>query len=200
MAADFPRGLYGHSSLRTFTSPTSRGSCSRGFWRGSRRSPGSPSGTRRPTSFRTRTASRSRSRHHGAGQSKRTMRSPATAAQSPTRERLGIRLVGSTYSERWLVVDAKFRGVLQAHHFHLRSAGLKVELPAVGDQGAVGVRPSGRKRRDAGGRRDDPRPGRGGCRCLFISRSSARPSTHSMRASPNIGGAAGCSSPAMRRI
>ena len=54
---------------------------------------------------------------------------------SPTRERLGVRLVGSTYSERWLVVDAIVRnhGVKQIT-FTCDPRRPRVELPAVGER------------------------------------------------------------------
>ena len=60
---------------------------------------------------------------------------PATAGRAPPRERLGVRMVGSTYSERWLVVDAivKNHGVSQIT-FTCDPRRPRVELPAVGER------------------------------------------------------------------
>ena len=63
------------------------------------------------------------------------MSSPATAARSPTRERLGVRLVGSTYSERWLVVDANVENhSVKQITFTCDPRRPRVELPAVGER------------------------------------------------------------------
>ena len=79
MAADFPRGLYGHSSLGTFYQPDFERALLKGLAR-------FPSvrvafSTRQPTSSRPPGAWRSRSRRPPARRrSKRTTSSPATAA------------------------------------------------------------------------------------------------------------------------
>src|SRR5271166_3400353 len=54
---------------------------------------------------------------------------------SGVRERLGIKLVGSTYSERWLVVDAIVKGhSVRQITFTCDPRRPSVELPAVGDR------------------------------------------------------------------
>ena len=63
------------------------------------------------------------------------MSSPATEGTSGVREGLGVKLVGSTYAERWLVVDA----IVQNHSvkgitFRCDPRRPTVELPAVGDR------------------------------------------------------------------
>ena len=120
---------------------------------------------------------------------------------SPTRERLGVRLVGSTYSERWLVVDANVKNhSVKQITFTCDPRRPRVELPAVGERvrwefmQLPGESEETLKRdetiRALVQRRAAP----------FRSRSSARPSIPSMRASPKIGGAAASSSRATRRI
>ena len=44
------------------------------------------------------------------------------------------KMIGSTYTERWLVIDAYREGRCRQHHLQLQSARPRVELPAVGDR------------------------------------------------------------------
>ena len=82
MAADFSRGLYGHSALGTFFQPDFERVLLEGLARSHRS--GWPSAMRRPISPRTRRASRSGSeRHRARPRSKRVMSWPATAARIP---------------------------------------------------------------------------------------------------------------------
>ena len=108
MAADFPGGLYGHSSLGTFYQPDFE----RVLLKGLARFP----------SVRVAFGHEATDLVQNAKGVTLAVATPsgATAVEadyvvacdggaSPTRERLGVRLVGSTYSERWLVVDANVK-------------------------------------------------------------------------------------------
>ena len=201
MAADFPRGLYGHSSLGTFYQPDFE----RVLLKGLARFPSVRVAFEHEATNLVQNAkgvTLSVATPSGATTVEADYVVACDGGASPTRERLGVRLVGSTYSERWLVVDAIVRNhSRQADHFHLRSAPAPGRAARGRRAGAVGVHATAwGKRRDAEARRDDPRPRRRGGRRPRRSRSSARRSIRSMRASPNIGGAAASSSPATRRI
>ena len=134
MAADFPRGLYGHSSLGTFYQPDFE----RALLKGLARFP----------SVRVAFSHEATDLIQDAKGVTLAVETPSGATTveadyvvacdggaSPTRERLGVRLVGSTYSERWLVVDANVRnhGVKQIT-FTCDPRRPRVELPAVGDR------------------------------------------------------------------
>ena len=63
------------------------------------------------------------------------MSSPATAARAASEIELGLKLVGSTYSERWLVIDAIVRGhSVKQITFNCDPRRPSVQLPAVGDR------------------------------------------------------------------
>ena len=59
----------------------------------------------------------------------------ATAARVRSRDLLGARLIGSTYTQRWLVVDAIVKGhKVNQISFYCDPSRPRVELPAVGDR------------------------------------------------------------------
>ena len=91
------------------------------------------------------------------------MSSLATAGPARSRERLGVKLVGSTYSERWLVVDAIVKSRQSGEiTFTLRSAPAPGRAARGRRAGAVGVHAAARRERgDAEARRDDSRACRG---------------------------------------
>jgi 3-(3-hydroxy-phenyl)propionate hydroxylase len=134
MAAYFPRGLYGHSSLGTFYQPDFE----RALLKGLARFP----------SVRVAFSHEATNLIQDAKGVTLAVETPSGATTveagyvvacdggaSPTRERLGVKLVGSTYSERWLVVDAIVRnhGVKQIT-FSCDPRRPRVELPAVGER------------------------------------------------------------------
>ena len=201
MAADFPRGLYGHSSLGTFYQPDFE----RVLLKGLAQFPSVQVAFEHEATDLVQNAkgvTLSVATPSGATTVEADYVVACDGGASATRERLGVKLVGSTYSERWLVVDAIVRNhAVKPDHLHLRSAPAPGRAAGGRRAGALGVHAAPRRKRgDAEERRDDPRPRRRGRRRRARSRSSARPSMRSMRASPNIGGAAACSSPATRRI
>src|SRR5271165_2046116 len=134
MAADFPRGPYGHSSLGTFYQPDFE----RVLLKGLARFP----------SVRVAFEHEATKLVQGAKGVTLSIATPSGATTveadyvvacdggaSPTRERLGVRLVGSTYSERWLVVDAKVKNhSVKQITFTCDPRRPRVELPAVGDR------------------------------------------------------------------
>ncbi len=134
MAADFPRGLFGHSSLGTFYQPDFE----RVLLKGLARFP----------SVRVAFEHEATKLVQGAKGVTLSIATPSGATTveadyvvacdggaSPTRERLGVRLVGSTYSERWLVVDANVKNhSVKQITFVCDPRRPRVELPAVGDR------------------------------------------------------------------
>src|SRR5271167_510497 len=134
MAADFPRGLYGHSSLGTFYQPDFE----RALLKGVARFP----------SVRVAFSHEATDLIQNANGVTLAIGTPSGATTveadyvvacdggaSPTRERLGVRLVGSTYSERWLVVDANVKDhSVKQITFTCDPRRPRVELPAVGDR------------------------------------------------------------------
>jgi 3-(3-hydroxy-phenyl)propionate hydroxylase len=134
MAADFPRGLYGHSSLGTFYQPDFE----RVLLKGLARFP----------SVRVAFENDATKLVQGAKGVTLAIATPSGATTveadyvvacdggtSPMRERLGVRMVGSTYSERWLVVDAIVRNhAVSQITFTCDPRRPRVELPAVGDR------------------------------------------------------------------
>src|SRR5271166_2187796 len=134
MAANFPRGLYGQSSLGTFYQPDFEKALLKGLSRfDSVR-----------VAFGHAVADMEQ---NGSGvvlkvatpEGERTVRARYVVAcdggASGVRERLGIKLVGSTYSERWLVIDAIVKGhSVRQITFTCDPRRPSVELPAVGDR------------------------------------------------------------------
>jgi 3-(3-hydroxy-phenyl)propionate hydroxylase len=134
MAADFPRGLYGQSSLGTFYQPDFEKALLKGLSRFN---------TVR-VAFEHAVTNLEQS---GTGvvlkiatpDGERTLHAKYVVAcdggTSGVREWLGLKLIGSTYSERWLVIDAivKGHGVKQIT-FNCDPRRPSVELPAVGDR------------------------------------------------------------------
>ena len=134
MEAEFPRSIYGHSSLGTFYQPEFEKSLLRGLKRfGNVR-----------VNF-----------EHAVGPLEQDSRGVTMTVSSPdrvrkvraayvigcdggtsgVREALGLKLIGSTYAERWLVVDA----IVRNHNVTGITFGCDprrptVELPAVGDR------------------------------------------------------------------
>jgi 3-(3-hydroxy-phenyl)propionate hydroxylase len=134
MAADFTHGLYGHSSLGTFYQPDFE----RVLLKGLARFP----------SVRVAFEHEATKLVQGAKGVTLSIATPSGATTveadyvvacdggaSPTRERLGVRLVGSTYSERWLVVDANVKNhSVKQITFTCDPRRPRVELPAVGER------------------------------------------------------------------
>ena len=134
MAADFERGLYGQSSLGTFYQPDFERVLLKGL---SRFDTVSVAFEHAATDFE----------QSGTGvvlkiaapEGERTLRARYVVAcdggTSGIRGRLGLKLIGSTYAEHWLVVDAivKGHGVKQIT-FNCDPRRPSVELPAVGDR------------------------------------------------------------------
>ena len=134
MAADFPRGLYGHSSLGTFYQPDFE----RVLLQGLARFPSvrvafgheATNLIQNPNGVTLAVATPA-----GAATVEADYAVACDGGASPTRERLGIKLVGSTYSERWLVVDANVKNHGVKHiTFTCDPRRPRVELPAVGDR------------------------------------------------------------------
>ncbi len=134
MAADFPRGLYGHSSLGTFYQPDFE----RALLQGLKRFPNVK------VCFEHAVIGLEQRRDGVAlevaapGGARAVEASYVVACDggaSGTRERLGVKLLGSTYVEHWLVIDAivKNHGV-RAITFACDPSRPRVELPAVGDR------------------------------------------------------------------
>ena len=134
MAADFPRGLYGHSSLGTFYQPDFE----RALLKGLVRFPSVRVAFEHEATKLVQNA-------NGVTLSVATPSGETTVeadyvvacdgGASPTRERLGVRLIGSTYSERWLVVDANVKNHnVKQITFTCDPRRPRVELPAVGDR------------------------------------------------------------------
>ena len=134
MAADFPRGLYGHSSLGTFYQPDFE----RVLLKGLARFPSVRVAFEHEATDLVQNAkgvTLSVATPSGATTVEANYVVACDGGASPTRERLGLKLVGSTYSERWLVVDAIVRnhGVKQIT-FRCDPRRPRVELPAVGER------------------------------------------------------------------
>ncbi len=134
MAADFPRGLYGQSSLGTFYQPDFEKALLKGL---SRFNTVRVAFEHAVTNFeqdRTGVALKI-----ATPNGERTLRADyvvgCDGGTSGIRERLGVKLVGSTYTERWLVIDAivKGHGVKQIT-FKCDPRRPSVELPAVGNR------------------------------------------------------------------
>ena len=201
MAADFPRGLYGHSSLGTFYQPDFERVLLKGLARfpsvrvafeheatdlvqnakGVTLSVATPSGATTVEADYVVACDGGDEPHAGAPRRQAGRLDLFRALAGGRRDRQESRR--------------------QPDHLHLRSAPAPGRAAGGRRAGAVGVHAAARRKRgDAEARRDDPRPRRRGGRRPRRSRSSARRSIRSMRASPNIGGAAASSSPATRRI
>ena len=201
MAADFPRGLYGHSSLGTFYQPDFE----RVLLKGLAQFPSVRVAFEHEATDLVQNAkgvTLSVATPSGATTVEADYVVACDGGASPTRERLGVKLVGSTYSERWLVVDANVRnhGVKQIT-FTCDPRRPRVELPAVGERVRWEFMQLPGESEETLKRDETVRAlVAEAARRPFRSRSSARPSIRSMRASPNIGGAAASSSPATRRI
>jgi 3-(3-hydroxy-phenyl)propionate hydroxylase len=134
MAADFPRGLYGHSSLGTFYQPDFE----RVLLKGLARFPSVQVAFEHEATDLVQNAkgvTLSVATPSGATTVEADYVVACDGGASATRERLGVKLVGSTYSERWLVVDAIVRnhGVKQIT-FNCDPRRPRVELPAVGER------------------------------------------------------------------
>jgi len=134
MAADFPRGLYGHSSLGTFYQPDFE----RVLLKGLARFPSAQVAFEHDATHLVQNAkgvTLSVATPSGATTVEADFVVACDGGASATRERLGVKLVGSTYSERWLVVDAIVRnhGVKQIT-FTCDPRRPRVELPAVGER------------------------------------------------------------------
>ena len=117
------------------------------------------------------------------------MSSHATGARARTRERIGARIVGSTYLERWLVIDARIENHgVDKITFRCDPRRPTVQVPAVGSRVRWEfMQLPGENPEDVVARGDD--------RALLApfvetgrkSRSSARPSTPFTRGSRTVG-------------
>ena len=134
MAADFPRGLYGQSSLGTFYQPDFERALLKGLSRfdmvrvafGHAVTDFGQNGTGVTLTVAT-------------PEGERTLRAAYVVAcdggASGVRDRLGLKLIGSTYSERWLVIDAIVRDhSVKQITFNCDPRRPSVQLPAVGDR------------------------------------------------------------------
>jgi 3-(3-hydroxy-phenyl)propionate hydroxylase len=134
MAADFPRGLYGHSSLGTFYQPDFE----RVLLKGLARFPSVQVAFEHEATDIVQNAKGvtvAVETPSGATTVEADYVVACDGGASPTRERLGVRLVGSTYSERWLVVDANVKNhSVKQITFTCDPRRPRVELPAVGDR------------------------------------------------------------------
>ena len=134
MAADFPRGLYGHSSLGTFYQPDFE----RVLLKGLARFPSVRVAFEHEATNLVQNAkgvTLSIATPSGATTVEADYVVACDGGASPTRERLGVRLVGSTYSERWLVVDANVKNhSVKQITFTCDPRRPRVELPAVGER------------------------------------------------------------------
>src|SRR5271167_3930612 len=134
MAADFPRGLYGHSSLGTFYQPDFE----RVLLKGLARFPSVQVAFEHEATDLVQNAkgvTLSVATPSGASSVEADYVVACDGGASPTRERLGVRLVGSTYSERWLVVDANVKNhSVKQITFTCDPRRPRVELPAVGER------------------------------------------------------------------
>ena len=134
MAADFPRGLYGHSSLGTFYQPDFE----RVLLKGLARFPSVRVAFEHEATDLVQNAkgvTLSVATPSGATTVEADYVVACDGGASPMRERLGVRMVGSTYSERWLVVDAIVRNhAVSQITFTCDPRRPRVELPAVGER------------------------------------------------------------------
>ena len=201
MAADFPRGLYGHSSLGTFYQPDFE----RVLLKGLAQIPVGPSRLRargdRPRPEREgrdalgRDALRRECGRSGLCRGLRRRDEPHAGAPRHQNGRLDLfRALAGGRRDR-----QESRG--QPDHLHLRSAPAPGRAAGGRRAGAVGVHAAARRERgDAEERRRRSAPSSPRRPATARSRSSARRSMRSTRASPSIGGAAAYSSPATPRI
>jgi 3-(3-hydroxy-phenyl)propionate hydroxylase len=134
MEAKFPRSIYGHSSLGTFYQPEFERTLLRGLTRFGNVT----------VAFAHAVGALEQDKHGvtltiSAPEGNRRVRAAYVVAcdggTSGVRESLGVKLAGSTYTERWLVVDAivpnnKVRGIT----FSCDPRRPTVELPAVGNR------------------------------------------------------------------
>ena len=134
MATDFPAGLYGHSSLGTFYQPDFE----RVLLKGLARFPSVRVVFEHEATGLVQSAkgvTLSVATPSGATTVEANYVVACDGGTSPTRERLGVRMVGSTYSERWLVVDAIVRNhAVSQITFTCDPRRPRVELPAVGER------------------------------------------------------------------
>ncbi len=134
MAADFPRSLYGHSSLGTFYQPDFESALLKGLSRFDNVRVAFEHAVADLTQDGTGVVLKI-----AAPGGERTLSADYVVAcdggASGIRERLGLKLVGSTYAERWLVIDAIVRGHrVKEITFNCDPRRPSVQLPAVGDR------------------------------------------------------------------
>jgi 3-(3-hydroxy-phenyl)propionate hydroxylase len=134
MAATFPRSLYGHSPLGTFYQPDFEKTLLKGLSRFSNVSVafehavGAIEQDARGATITVLTP-------HGKRKARAAYVVACDGGTSGVREGLGVKLVGSTYAERWLVVDAIVRNHnVKGITFGCDPRRPTVELPAVGDR------------------------------------------------------------------
>jgi len=134
MEARFPRSIYGHSSLGTFYQPAFEKTLLKGLSRFSNVS----------VAFEHDIGAINQNEHgvaltistpDGIRRARAAYAVACDGGTSGVREALGVKLIGSTYAERWLVVDA----IVQNHNVKGITFGCDprrptVELPAVGDR------------------------------------------------------------------
>lgn len=134
MAGQFPHGLYGHSPLGTFYQPEFERVLLKGLSRFSNVSVAfehALSALEQDERGVTMTISTP----DGERKVRATFLVACDGGTSGIRERLGVKFVGSTYAERWLVVDAIARNrKVEAITFTCDPRRPTVELPAVGNR------------------------------------------------------------------
>jgi|SRR5271166_718595 len=134
MEAKFPRSIYGHSSLGTFYQPEFERTLLKGLKRFSNVSVAFEHAVG-PLEQDERGATMTVSTPDGERKVRATYVVGCDGGTSGVREGLGVKLIGSTYCERWLVVDA----IVRNHNVRGITFGCDprrptVELPAVGDR------------------------------------------------------------------
>jgi 3-(3-hydroxy-phenyl)propionate hydroxylase len=134
MAAQFPRSLYGHSPLGTFYQPDFEKALLKGLSRfdnvrvAFEHAVGGLEQDDRGVTMTISTPD-------GERRARAAFVVACDGGTSGLRERLGVKLVGSTYAERWLVVDAIVRNHnVKGITFSCDPSRPTVELPAVGDR------------------------------------------------------------------
>jgi 3-(3-hydroxy-phenyl)propionate hydroxylase len=134
MEAEFPRSIYGHSSLGTFYQPEFEKTLLRGLKRfGNVRV--NFEHTVGPLEQDSRGVTMTVSSPDQVRKVRAAYVIGCDGGTSGIREALGLKLIGSTYAERWLVVDA----IVRNHNVTGITFGCDprrptVELPAVGDR------------------------------------------------------------------
>jgi 3-(3-hydroxy-phenyl)propionate hydroxylase len=196
MQAKFPRSIYGHSPLGTFYQPEFEKTLLKGLTRFSNVSIAFPHAAGALAQAK-RGVTLTVSTRDGDHRVRAAYVVACDGGTSGVRESLGVKLMGSTYTERWLVVDA----IVPNHHvseitFRCDPRRPTVELPGVGDRVRWEfMQLPGESEEELSRDETFARSSRKK-RASTRSRSSARLSMPSMPASPTVGASAEFSLPA----